>query len=347
MEKGKQIASHPVARQLAQSNVEWAKKLQTRGWSSLSTNQKRAAEAAVGYQTSVRVTVPTRVRVSNPPKKGSREGPGQAGKSMTIAREELLLTVVGTTGLVPKFQDWVINPRNVSAFPQMSLMAANFNKYKLVKFEVMYSPACSFETNGRVALGFNDDASDPVPNNRKAFYNLGKHAETAAQTPVVLTIPTDGKVRFMSDSANDDAKLVDFGRLILTTYGFDEEGLVVGELFLRYTIVLSDPTQTAKVSQMCINGSLTGPEYARPEKIGNVWQLKLLAAGSWFILLRGDVDGGWSKPSLDGGAITGSVDYTTEDGGYAVCVVEAHSENQAISTTLLSGTVVSWFVFRV
>nr|AEI55437.1 coat protein [Carnation mottle virus] len=344
--KGEKIAMNPTVQTLAQKGDKLAVKLVTRGWASLSTNQKRRAEMLAGYTPAILAFTPRRPRMTNPPPRTSRNSPGQAGKSMTMSKTELLSTVKGTTGVIPSFEDWVVSPRNVAVFPQLSLLATNFNKYRITALTVKYSPACSFETNGRVALGFNDDASDTPPTTKVGFYDLGKHVETAAQTAKDLVIPVDGKTRFIRDSASDDAKLVDFGRIVLSTYGFDKADTVVGELFIQYTIVLSDPTKTAKISQASNDKVSDGPTYVVPSVNGNELQLRVVAAGKWCFIVRGTVEGGFTKPTLIGPGISGDVDYESAR-PIAICELVTQMEGQILKITKTSAEQpLQWVVYR-
>lgn len=337
MNKGEQIRADPKIQRAVKEGVPWAVKLNSKGWASLSTNQKRRAEELVQFKPTL-VMVPKTVRLTKPPNKGSWDGPRQACKSSTETKEELLCTVMSSMGAEPVFRSWVVSPRNMAIFPQLSLMALNFNKYKVVNMSIVYSPACSFETNGRVALGFNDDATDPEPRNKVRFYELDKHVATAAQSPVVLNIPRDNKVRFMRDSTSDDGKLVDFGRITMLTYGFDEAGVAVGELFIRYTIVLSDPTKTSRVTQCYTIGKSVGPEYGIITSSETKFNIKFSAGGSWLVTLLGSNAGDFSAPVITGPGSTSKTTYESST-PIAVCEVEAQTEDTNLSTvTTEAGT---------
>ncbi|UYS89845.1 coat protein [Stellaria aquatica mottle virus] len=341
--EGEMIRNSPVVKLRAASGEAWATKLISRGWSALSTNQKKTARAATGLQKASSVSVPKRPPLRVPvDRKVNRTG----GKSMTLTEREFLGNVVSSVGLTPSTKNWVINPRNMSAFPKTSIIALNFNKYKVSNLAVCYSPTCSFETNGRVAIGWNSDASDAVPTNKVQLYGMKVYETTQAQTALRMNIAVDSKVRFMHDSISDDPKLVDLGRLILTTYGFDESSTVVGELFLEYTIVLSDPTYVAQITQRGNAVSSTGPEYASYFQTGGKGILRLHAPGKWVVSLHGS-KGAISEPTTTGLGVTFSAFFVVgELGAIANCEVDTQLDETEISTTVVGEGVTQWRVSR-
>lgn len=341
------LRNSPAVVNYASQGLGWAVKFRKTGWASLSTNQKRRARTALSITPQPVVVVPNRPRIRNPPPVVSRSKatPGQAGKSMTLTKSEYLCDVVGSMGATPSIDAWIINPRNVRAFTQTSMLAFSFNKYRFTKFAVRYSPACSFETNGRVALGWNDDASDPTPTNKSQLYSLGKHVETAAQTPVTLEIPMDNKVRFMHDSSSDDPKLVDMGRLVLTTFGFDS-ALNVGELFLEFTVVFSDPTFNAPITQFGTAVTAFEPNYGEYQVLQQSGHFTIHNPGKWLLVLIGPKNS-FGRPVVSSKDLTMTVTYCNgESAALATCVMEAQSSEQTISIPLGDTGVASWYLAR-
>lgn len=341
------LRNSPAVLNFAGQGFGWAVKFRKSGWASLSTNQKRRARSALAIPIQPVTIVPTRARIRNPPPVNYRTKatPGQAGKSMTLTKSEYLCDVAGTTGATPKFDAWIINPRNVRAFTQTSMLAFSFNKYRFTKLAVRYSPACSFETNGRLALGWNDDASDPVPTNKSQLYSFGKHVETAAQTPVILEIPMDNKVRFMHDSASDDPKLVDLGMLVMTTFGFDS-AVNVGELFLEFTVVFSDPTFNGPVTQFGTAVTAYEPNYGKYTAVQQTGYFTIHNPGKWLLVLQG-AKSGFGRPSAQTPDATVTTTYCNgESAALATCVVEAQVSEQILSIPLGDTGVASWYLAR-
>lgn len=333
----------PVVIKMANASVPWATKYRTKGWVSLSVAQKRAARAAMGVNPSMQAVTPQRVRVRQPPQPGNRNGPGTAGKSHTVTKREYISDVYKTEGATPSFASWVINPRSVRSFPDASICAMQYNKYRVTNFRVHFSNTSSFEVNGMVAIGFNSDSSDEVPTNKTQLSNLGSVVYTSAKESKSITIPTDNVTRFLRDSTKDDAKLVDVGRIILATYGFDSAApAVVGELHFEYTIVFSDPTFTTALTQIGTMADSTGPTYARFVSTTTLTSVELLAPGRWLVVLANETS--FNKPSINGPGASGTVEFGDT---LAVCQVENNLPGATISiasTTTISGQ--RWFVSR-
>lgn len=265
---------------------------------------------------------------------------------MTLTGKEFLGNVKSASGVVPTVLSWVVNPRSAAAFQKASIIALNFNKYRMTNLAICYTPSCSFETNGRVAIGWNDDVADPVPSNKMQLYGLGLYQTTQAQTAMRQEIPCDGKVRFMHDSTSDDPKLVDLGRIILTTYGFNDSSQIVGELFLEYSMVLSDPTFTSQVSQIGTAETSTGPEYASLAVEAGAASVVLNSPGKWLVTLIGN-SGTIKSPTIIGAGAFATINYSNDvNAAIADCVVDTQSDGTKISTTTTGVGLVSWRVSR-
>lgn len=303
MNKGLIVSSSPVTKQMASRGVPWATKLLAKGWSSLTPSQKRAALAATNLPSNQEVVFVNRPRVRNPPIKGDRNGPGQAGKSLSLTQTEFVGDVIGYTGLEPHFRDWVINPGSVLAAPSISLMSQNFDKYKITNFKIRFSSTRSDNENGKIGIVFTHDAGHPLPTNKSQFYNMGQHNEGQAKNSFVLNVPSDNKVRWLRDTTSDEPKLVDFGRVVLTTYGFDTDNIPVGELFFDYTVVFSEPTFAAKISQVGDETKFKGPTYGAFNISDKMIQLAIGAPGHWLIVfVISDLEGA-TPPTSDSASI--------------------------------------------
>lgn len=316
MNVGEAARTNPKTAQLAKAGVPWAMKLIANGWAGLTTAQKRAARAALALPVGQTVVVPKRVRLLNG--SGRRDGPGQAGKVLHIDRMEYVGTVVANSGVAPNYRKWVVNPGNPELFPTIQLLASMFNKYTVTKLSVRYASQRSFESNGLVSIGFNPDASEPVPVTRSQFYDLKVKTDTAVQTPVILGVPTDGKARYVRDSASDDSKLVDFGAIVVGTQGCDDDTTVLGQLFVDIAIRFSDPTFAAELTQTGDLTQIRGPEYATVSA-GTTLDIVLRVPGRWMVIF--EVTAGLNTPVVTGEGATGVVHWTTESGASSMGVV--------------------------
>lgn len=334
----------PRVQKLASAGLPWAVKLSKKGWASLTTAQKRTARAALGIMPVAAVVVPSRPRVRNPPNPGSRSGPGTAGKTHTVTRREYVTDIGKTEGATPSFASWVLNPASVRSFPCASVCALQYNKYKFTRLVVHYSSTSSFEVNGAVVVGYNSDSSDAVPTNKSQLSEFKWCMSAAARESKSLNIPTDNTFRYLRDSSADDAKLVDFGRLVLATYGFDSSApATVGELHIEYTIVFSDPTYTSALTQVGMMDSSVGPQYAVATASASSFTLSLEAAGKWLVVMQNEAV--FNKPEISGSGASGTVWYG--DGTLATITLESNLPGTIISiatTSTISGQ--RWFVSR-
>nr|AVV62248.1 capsid protein [Saguaro cactus virus] len=338
-------AKDPRVASAASAGVAWAMRFMSKGWQSLSPKQKRAARSALGIVAAPVVLQPVRARGTARVAQPNKRGPGLAGKSMTITKCEYLDDVVTQEGALPKFVNWTINLRMVRTFPQTSLMASQFNKYRLTGLSVRYTATCSFETSGRVAIGFTNDSSDPIPDTKVQLYNYPVHAETGATESKTLVIPCDNVARFCRDDGASDPKLVDFGRLVLCTYGSAAGGpSTLGELFIEYTIVFTDPTFTSSLTQVGEFRQSKGPRYALVNYDTTNFQLTLLAAGRWLVCWVSS--SAIPSPSVNGAGAKGSLT-TSGDSKMCVGLITTQAPGANItSTTIAAPTGLSWYVAR-
>lgn len=256
-----------VLQRLANSGNIAAAKAIKHGWSSLRTNQK-AALRALGAATSMPVVVaPKRNRYigGNPNNERRKTGPGNAAKRASFERSEPVGAIVKSESTVGFFTSYVINPRNVESFRQLFRDAVGFNKYRVNYFRVRYSPRGSDFTTGGVILAFTQDSSDKVPTNHYDLENLSCSVSTPARQGVLLTCPPRNLQFFLRDSQADDAKLVDYGRVIVCSYGQStSDPTNIGELYFEYSITLLEPQYvTALVQHTSSTSNVpTGPSYA-------------------------------------------------------------------------------------
>ncbi|AAB02619.1 coat protein [Cardamine chlorotic fleck virus] len=260
------IKEDPRLVKMASLGVPWAVKVTTKGWGSLTTKQKIAARAAL--QIPMRVTkqpTPKVVRVSAPAAVSYREVTGAprvttAGKVLTHTASELITTLKKNTSLEPKYVEAIVNPSRVGTFNQLPDIAASYEKYKFTSLRFRYSSTCPTSTGGKVALAFERDAANPLPDNLTAFYNLEGNTSSNPRDSFVLTVPCDNVARFVADGGSDP-KLVDFGKLLAASYGQGEgDANGLGEIHIEYTVQLYNRLGSAQRSQIgSLDGKFLGP----------------------------------------------------------------------------------------
>nr|WCL16146.1 coat protein [Jasmine mosaic-associated virus 2] len=276
----------PVVTNLAASGVPWAVKLQRKGWRSLSKTQKALARAA-GVGTPVATTVAPKVvrLVSGNPANSRRPpgAPGNAVKSMTITKQEF----VGSVYANRMVHTLVLDPRNVRSFPLLSSLALGYNKYKFSSLKLRYSPRNSTSDCGFIAA-YTSDSSDESPTSRFQLLNISPRYETSASKPLLVTLPVDKGVKYLRDKSTDDAKLVDCGSIHYMVDGHHDTRL--GELFLEFTIVLSEPTFVQNSTQMMTNSThVRGPGFVTVVKSRETATMTFQSSGHFLCCLHADL----------------------------------------------------------
>nr|UHS72258.1 MAG: capsid protein p38 [Betacarmovirus sp.] len=249
----------------ASSGAAWAVKLKTGGgWKTLTTAQKRMARQALGMpkepiaQTGLRVN-----RVSQPISVSSRITTGEprvsnAKRSMTVTFSEMIGVVNKHTQL--STQSWVLNPSDIATFPQLSVSAAMYEKYRFTAMAFRFAPSCPTTTGGVVVLVHDPDSSDDLPSDPTMLYEYSGAMRTSAFSPARLIVPTDGVTRFVGDNSTSDPKMINFGKLIVANYGQGaSDPDMLGEIFIEYTVVLIDRQPSALSTQTLSAESSSGP----------------------------------------------------------------------------------------
>nr|QFR98390.1 coat protein [Rose yellow leaf virus] len=271
-------ADSPQVIQAASAGAQWAVKLRAKGWRSLTKLQKAQARShGVGPVTPATI-VPkvTRLINGNPGNVRRRNGePGNAMKSMTITKQEYLGTVSGGSGV----RTFILDPRNVRSFPQLSAFCLGYNKYKFTKLAFRYSPRVN-ETNAGIICAYTSDSSDEAPKSKYQMYSITPRYEAVASKPLIVSIPPTKEPKFLRDKSSDDAKLVDSGSIHCLIDG-DHDGKL-GEIFLDLTVVLSEPTfNQCAMQEVTKTRHIKGPGYVVPSFQDGVVTLTFQASGSY------------------------------------------------------------------
>ncbi|AQM36684.1 p37 [Clematis chlorotic mottle virus] len=281
----------PIVKRLAAQGVPWAVKLMEKDWRSLTKSQKQAARAAgVGpvIPTSVSPKV-TRLVGGNPGNARRTSGdPGNAMKTMTITKQEFL----GSIHADSLIHSLTLDPKNVRTFPHLSALAAGYNKYRFTTVRLRYSPRCSNSDCSFIA-GFTTDSSDDTPSNKYQLYGLATRFECQSSKSLLMTPPIDKGLKFLRDCTTDDSKLVDCGKIYYMVDG-NHDG-ILGELFLDFTVVLSEPQYSQVQTQKHEGSSSSGPGLTTFERRERNCVLQFQCAGKFLVSMRtapiGDVRG--------------------------------------------------------
>lgn len=273
-------ANSPVVINMAAKGSDWAIKLRDKGWKALSKRQKAEARAHGIGAAPASPIVPRVVRVvnGNPNNRARKPSePGNAMKSMTITKQEFL----GELYAGGPIRTYKLDPRSVATFPQVSVHAQGFNKYRFTSFRVRYSPKVA-ESECGVCLAYTSDASDPAPKGKYDLYSMSTKFETAAHKALLADLPVPKTTRYLRDSPGENSKDVDAGAMYLQLDGKHDGRL--GELFIEFTIVLSEPTYSQCYTQMIVGTEhRSGPNFASIVKSSNTYTITFVAAGSFLL----------------------------------------------------------------
>nr|QBG64837.1 p38 capsid protein [Turnip crinkle virus] len=250
------MESEPRLHKFVSQGVQWAIKWQKKGWSSLTSRQKQAARSALGIKLTP-VAQPTQkvTRLSAPVALAYREVSVQprvslAKDGITRSGSELITTLEKNTSTEPEYVTAVLNPSEPGTFNQLIKEAAQYEKYRFTSLRFRYSPMSPSTTGGKVALAFDRDASKPPPSDLASLYNIEGCVSSVPWNGFILTVPTDSTDRFVAEGISDP-KLVDFGKLIMATYGqAGQDAAQLGEVRVEYTVQFKNRTGSTSDAQI-------------------------------------------------------------------------------------------------
>nr|ADZ73442.1 putative coat protein [TGP Carmovirus 3] len=273
----------PITLSYAAQGHAWAIKLRDKGWRSLSPAQKKAARAAgIGPQpTPVIVPKVNRLVAGNPTNARRKPtDPGNANTSMTITKQEFL----GTLFSGDEISTYILDPRNVKTFPNISNMAIGYNKYKITNAKLRYSSRAT-DSDCSIIIAYNSDSSDTPPASKLDLYSMATKHEGPSSKPLLMSLPISKETRYLRDRNTDEAKLVDSGSFHILVDGKHDGRL--GELFFELTIVLSEPTFLRPASQIITGTSSRGPDIVTVDRGNTSCTIRFNAVGRFIISASG------------------------------------------------------------
>ncbi len=144
-----------------------------------------------------------------------------------------------------------LQPGDGTAFPWLSQMAANYEKWTANKINFTYEPFVATSTTGAVSLFIDYDANDSAPSNKAEMLN----SEGAKRTPVWSNVTVQSKREYLNptskmyvrvptrDSFDGNLRLTDIGTCFVAVTDADRSGgdFDVGEIWVDYDITLHIP----------------------------------------------------------------------------------------------------------
>lgn len=194
---------------------------------------------------------------SNPRNLGGKSGFGNK-KSIIISEEEYVCEInsnnSSTAFFLPAAQQFGVNPGQVSLFPWLSTIAANYQKYQFLDLEFIYQPevtpyAPSGANTGKVILCAEYNSALGPPNNKEDMEDINPNANDLPYKNIYLKMDpsemhknSDAKfIRSAGLPGGSDIKTYDCANLFIAAQGQNVATTALGELHVRYTVKLFDP----------------------------------------------------------------------------------------------------------
>jgi hypothetical protein len=159
---------------------------------------------------------------------------------IVVKHREYLAPVLGSTGLRITSQN--LNPGLGGTFPWLYNIAANYEKYKILKLSVHYITSSGTTAGGRVGLAFGYNPSEKIPLNKQEFFSIVPNREEAPWEDITLTVQPTGETKYIRFASVYDGTVntYDMGRIILMVDN-TASGLAIGDLFIEYEVELLRP----------------------------------------------------------------------------------------------------------
>jgi hypothetical protein len=174
--------------------------------------------------------------------------------SVRIVHKELVCNVVNSTGIqstistVSGSSVYQVNAGSGNAFPWLSQIAANYDRYRFKRLRLVYVPLCPTTEAGRVTMCYDVDSTDPIPLDRQSISNYHCSSEGAPWATQYLDCKlSDNSKWYYTDasgvntlSASPLNANLDQGQFFAVTYS-GSSNTSVGEIYALYDVELTDP----------------------------------------------------------------------------------------------------------
>jgi hypothetical protein len=135
-----------------------------------------------------------------------------------------------------------VNPQRPQLFTWLSAIATRFEMYKFERLVFHYKPSCSTTTSGWVALGFDFDAYDAIPD-KSAMLAWKYSTKCSPWQSCTLDVSQDSRIstyRFADYGSRGDIRLDFLGHVVALAYS--PTTAFVGELMVSYTVRFRQPS---------------------------------------------------------------------------------------------------------
>jgi len=202
----------------------------------------------------------TKVRRAQRPK----VTPFSNGDSRVVHREYIMDLVAGAgTPSAFAVQSLPVNPGQVSTFPWLSRIAANYESYRFDSLRFCYETEASTALGGSLILAFDYDAADPAPTSKQQalMYRSSVRSApwTACEHKSILEDLRKAKSNYVrpgAQPAGTDVRQYDIGNFFAISQGVSTAGATLGELYVEYNVVLMTPVLEGSISAVFVGGTV-------------------------------------------------------------------------------------------
>lgn len=272
--------------------------------------------------------------------------------SIRIVHKELVseVTMSGATATNPTISTgqsvYTVSPGNQNLFPWLSSIAGNYDYFKFNRVRLVYVPLCSTATTGRVMLGFDPDATDPISYSRQGLSSYSCSTDSSAWGVASLdcALPTNqpwyqtnriGYTAQYSTNAQGQAFWATWAGAGVST---------VGELYVLYDVSLKDPQPSAmdiatgSGSGAAVYNSLPPNSPASLSSTADTIKLTFLSTGVYDVVIAAkttSLTAAIGISNTGGTAITpgGGNSYKVGDGTDCLCNYQVMVSNIGYSVT--------------
>lgn len=196
------------------------------------------SNAPIAHQVSRKTTAP---RIAN-----TREG-------CVISHREYIADVSRTTNNYA-LDSYSINPGLAGTFPWLAQVASRFESYTFDRLDFVYEPMVATTQPGSLMMAIDFDASDSPPGNKTTLMAMQGAMRSAPWQAYRMSASAVDRRKMVPErytrsgapATGSDIKTLDVGNLFVATVGTGTATVILGELYVEYTVRLRTPQiQTA------------------------------------------------------------------------------------------------------
>ena len=183
------------------------------------------------------------------------------GNSVRIRHCEPIASIIGKTASF----SGVARHINPGTLTWCAAFASRFETYKCHRFVLKYVTRCSTQNEGRIAIRFDSDVVDALPDDTESFMAGGLVSEASYWSNTELVVPKSAMdiynkryCRIGAVPISCDPKTYDIGSVSYNVLG--SNGVHVGRIYVEYDFEFFTP----QLQQIASGGVLTNTPYSDP-----------------------------------------------------------------------------------